>query len=209
MLTPQQPARGWLPSPDVLDTADATSRVLGNGALYLRMLRRFSDDHPAGATPIRAALACADLGLAHRLAHTLKGTAGMIGARRLHGSASVLEHDLRTGGAHAAAAALEQVEEALREVMVEVERVLAGAPADGGPAVHPALAGSGDAVLEQLAVLLDLGDGAAIDVLEASAPTLKALLGVAVFSELMLAAHAFEFEAALATLQRAVPARDS
>ncbi len=191
----------------ILDTVEATARVLGNGALYLRMLRRFRDDHPPGATPIRHALDSADLGLAHRLAHTLKGTAGMIGAHSLHEQASALEHSLRTAGAVGAAAALERAEQALQEVLVVVDRVLAGEPAAGRSAAPPNPASKGPlerAMLAKLAGLLDVGDGAAIDLLEQSGPALKAALGETGFGEVMLAAHAFDFEAALAALQRAI-----
>lgn len=196
------------PQGAVLDTVEATGRVLGNGALYLRMLRRFRDDHPSGKMAIRAALDSADLALAHRLAHTLKGTAGMIGAHLLHDSASVLEHTLRTAGAVGASGALDSVEHALANVLTAVERVLAGEPPEGRPrAAHIATAPAGriDRTVKQLAALLDVGDGAAVDLLEQSGPALKAALGEAVFSEVMLAANAFDFEAALAVVQRANP----
>jgi two-component system sensor histidine kinase/response regulator len=175
------------------------------------MLRRFRDDHPPGPLPIRRALDSADLGLTHRLAHTLKGTAGMIGAHELHAQASALEHSLRTAGAVGAAAAVERVEQALRDVLVVVDRVLAGEPAAGRAAAVPTNlptkppAGPAErAMLAQLAGLLDVGDGAAIDLLEQSGPALKAALGETGFGEVMLAAHAFDFEAALAALQRAI-----
>lgn len=193
------------PQSAVLDTVEAISRVLGNGALYLRMLRRFRDDHPPGKMAIRAALDSADLGLAHRLAHTLKGTAGMIGAHLLHDSASTLEHTLRTTGAVGANRALDSVEHALVHVLTAVDRVLAGEPLGGRPAsTHsaPAPAGAIDRMVSELAALLDVGDGAAIDLLAQSGPALKAALGESVFSEVMLAANAFDFEAALAALQR-------
>jgi HPt (histidine-containing phosphotransfer) domain-containing protein len=204
-------------SADILDTAGATSRVLGDGALYLRMLRRFQVDHPAAASPIRDAIASADLTLAHRLAHTLKGTAGMIGAELLHSRASALELRLRTDGALAAAPELALVEQALLEVLTVVERLLEGEPAGGRPSAtatpapphkaSPTAAGAG-LLLRQLAALLDTGDGAAIDLLEQAGPTLKAALGPAGFSEVMLAANAFDFEAALTALRRAAPGID-
>jgi two-component system sensor histidine kinase/response regulator len=59
-------------------------------------------------------------------------------------------------------------------------------------------------LLLHLARLLDEGDGAAIDVLEQSATVLAASLGVEVFQEVTEAAHQFDFEAALATLQAAL-----
>lgn len=206
---PHDTTGGMHPGAAILDTAEATARVLGNGALYLRMLRRFQHDHPTGARTIRAALDSADLSLAHRLAHTLKGTAGMIGAHRLHQCACALEQCLRLHGAHAAGDDVQLVEAALEEVLVVVERVLAGEPASGRPeplAVAPNQARMSAApLLRQLAQLLDTGDGAAIDLLEQAGPTLKLAMGATAFSEMMLAVNAFDFEAALASLRRAVP----
>ncbi len=205
---PPDQAGGDAPaSSDILDTVEATARVLGNGALYLRMLRRFSQDHPPGAAPIRAALNSADLALAHRLAHTLKGTAGMIGAHRLHARASTLEQRLRTAGADAASE-LEQVEKALADVLLAVQHLLDGEPAAGRDkrTLPPNKATPANAVLlEKMAALLDTGDGEALDLLEQAAPALKAALGATSFSEIMLAAHAFDFEAALAALRGATP----
>lgn len=192
----------------ILDSAGATARVLGDGALYLRMLGRFQHDHPAGATPIRAALDSGDRERAHRLAHTLKGSAGMIGAHLLQEHASALEARLRTGGA--AAAELNSLEEALAEVLVVVARLLDGAPAAPVRASTVPVAAPTPAIallLGQLETYLDTGDGAAIDLLQQAGPTLKGALGAAAFSELMLAVHAFEFEAALAALRGALPQR--
>jgi HPt (histidine-containing phosphotransfer) domain-containing protein len=205
---PHDTPGGTCSSAAILDTVEATGRVLGNGALYLRMLRRFHSDHPAERRPIRDAIASADLSLAHRLAHTLKGTAGMIGAHVLHQRAASLEQCLRTHGAQAAGGDLQQVEDALHEVLIMVERVLAGEPAGGPPEIvakAPKQAGAAGALLRQLAMLLDTGDGAAIDLLDQAGPTLQAAIGATGFSEVMLAVHAFDFEAALASLRRAVP----
>lgn len=189
----------------ILDTAEATDRVLGDGALYLRMLRRFHHDHPGGATPIRDALASADLNLAHRLAHTLKGSAGMIGAHLLHARAASLEQRLRIDGAPGDTGELALLEQALRDVLLAVERLLDGVPtARPSLAAAPRAAGAG-ALLAQLAALLDAGDGAALDLLEQAAPTIKAAIGAVAFSEVMLAANAFDFETALASLRRALP----
>lgn len=196
----------------VLDTAEATARVLGDGGLYLRMVRRFHHDHPAAARPIREALACADLDLAHRLAHTLKGSAGMIGAHHLQHCAAVLEQRLRRDGAQADNRDLAMLEAALAQVLVAIECLLEGAVVgEVAPAVAAPLAPHGIAgplmplLLKQLVELLDTGDGAAIDLLEQAGPGFKATLGALAFSEVMLATHAFDFEAALASLRRALP----
>jgi hypothetical protein len=86
-------------------------------------------------------------------------------------------------------------------VLKAIERVLAVEPAPA-PRQH-ALQPARDLVA-QLADLLAAGDGAAVDLLEQAAPSLKALLGEAGFGAVALAANAFDFEGALAMLGRIV-----
>ncbi|WP_426192135.1 Hpt domain-containing protein [Massilia sp. DWR3-1-1] len=192
----------------LLDTGAATARVLGDGALYLRMLRRFRHDYPPGAHGLHAAIASADLPLAQRLAHTLMGSAGMIGAHQLHQRADALEQHLRTHGAHGAGGPLAGLEHALGAVLLVVEGLLDGdAAADGtAPGQLPAPPPESALALLQLAALLDAGDGAALDLLEQAGPVLQEALGEAAYGEVMLAVNAFDFERALASLRRAPPA---
>lgn len=188
----------------ILDSAEATARVLGDGALYLRMLRRFQQDHPAGASPVRAALASADSALAHRLAHTLKGSAGMIGAHRLHGCAARLEQRLRTDGAASATSDVLLLEQAMADVLLAIAALVDGvASVPRLPVAEVMPVASTALQLDRLAQLLDMGDGAAIDLLEQAAAPIRKAIGSVAFSEVMLAANAFDFEAALASLGRA------
>jgi signal transduction histidine kinase/CheY-like chemotaxis protein/HPt (histidine-containing phosphotransfer) domain-containing protein/HAMP domain-containing protein len=71
-------------------------RQTGNNQdLYLRVLRRFAGDYRDFDKAVSIALAEGDLDTAIRLAHTLKGLAGTIGARDLKGHAGQLENVLR------------------------------------------------------------------------------------------------------------------
>jgi diguanylate cyclase (GGDEF)-like protein len=63
--------------------------------LYRRLCAGFYADHGGDGAKIRAALAAEDTELAHRLAHTLKGTAGLIGAEKLSRAALLVEEALR------------------------------------------------------------------------------------------------------------------
>jgi two-component system sensor histidine kinase/response regulator len=83
-----QPA--GLPLPG-FDTALALSRMRGNVAHYQRMLALFVSEFGPFSTKIAAALAKGDLSTAQRLAHTLKGSAGTIGALDLQSQAAALE----------------------------------------------------------------------------------------------------------------------
>jgi HPt (histidine-containing phosphotransfer) domain-containing protein len=192
----------------LLDTDAASARVLNDGALYLRMLRRFAHDYPPGAKRLHAAFASADLPLAQRLAHTLMGSAGLIGAHPLQQRAGELEQHVRSHGAHGAGAPLARVEHALEAVLLVVERLLDDDAAAGGaaPGQRPAAPAESALALRRLAALLDAGDGAALDVMEQAGAALKEALGEADFREVMLAVNAFDFDRALATLRRALPA---
>lgn len=179
-----------------LDVAAGIARVMGDSALYARVLARFHDDYRDGAATLRAAIASGDLRLANRIAHTLRGAAGTIGAHVLQRQAGALELALReTGGGHDAAVGA--LASSLSEVLQAIERRQAGEPARHSGAAAPR---PGQDVVAQLAGLLGSGDGAAVDVLEASGASLKAALGEARFREVARAIGEFDFEGALKAL---------
>jgi signal transduction histidine kinase/DNA-binding response OmpR family regulator/HAMP domain-containing protein len=84
-----------VPSIDGLDSQDGLARVGGNRQLYLRLLRQFVDQQGSSTEEIAEARAAGDLARAERIAHTLKGVSGNIGARRVHASAAALEKLIR------------------------------------------------------------------------------------------------------------------
>ena len=82
--------RGLLQIPG-LDAASGLKCVGGKAERYVRLLRRLVDDHGDDLSKLRACLAVGDLTGARRIAHTLKGVAGTLGAIRLQGAAAALE----------------------------------------------------------------------------------------------------------------------
>jgi two-component system sensor histidine kinase/response regulator len=70
-------------------------RVRGNQTLYVNLLRQFASEQADAVGQIRAALTTGDLESATRLAHTLKGVAGNIGAGGVQNAAAVVESLLR------------------------------------------------------------------------------------------------------------------
>ncbi|MBV6325493.1 Hpt domain-containing protein [Duganella violaceipulchra] len=185
------------PADAVLDVASGLQQLMGDYALYLNILRRFQQRYHAAAAEVGAALAAGERAGATRIVHTVKGAAGMIGARQVQQLAAVLE-------AAGCAAPLAPLEQALARLMEAIAALLAAAPAAASPA-PPAAAPDARLLLQRLARLLEEGDGAAIDVLEQSATLLAGALGVARFAQVTSAAHQFDFETALAQL-RAAPA---
>ncbi|MCA1248828.1 Hpt domain-containing protein [Massilia sp. MS-15] len=186
-----------LPSPGepALDVATGLDRLMGDRAMYLRVVARFRADYAGAVAHLRAALAAADLALAQRLAHTIKGAAAMIEARTLRALAQELEHGLRAGAPadHALAA---RMDTELARVIVQVDALLASAAV-------PEAGGSGtldDGDMAQLCTLLDLGDSGAQEFVARKRAGLCARLGEARMAELEQAVAAFDFERALATL---------
>ena len=77
---------------DGLNTVSGLKRVLGNRDLYLDLLNRFCEGQNETCAKVSVALAADDYILAERLAHTLKGVAGNIGASGVQMKSEELEH---------------------------------------------------------------------------------------------------------------------
>jgi HPt (histidine-containing phosphotransfer) domain-containing protein len=178
-----------------LDFAAGLDRMMGDRAMYLRVLSRFRSDYADTVARLRAALAAGDATLAHRIAHTLKGAAAMIEARGLRALALEVEQMLR-GGAPADALLLDRLEAELGRVMVEVGSLLAPG-ADIPTSSEVALR---EADLAHLRSLLDLGDSDAQELVAEKRAGLRVRLGAARMAELDSAMAAFDYERALSVL---------
>ncbi|WGG50756.1 Hpt domain-containing protein [Rugamonas sp. DEMB1] len=84
----------------VLDTADGLRRLMGARPLYHQLLRRFAGDYADTAARLRQSLDAGQTDAAGRLAHTLKGAAGLIGAGQVCALAAVIDTALRGGRHH-------------------------------------------------------------------------------------------------------------
>jgi len=137
-------------------------------------LLKFRDGQLAFESEFRAALKDAQGEAATRCAHTLKGTAGNIGAKALYDAASALEQACK---GHAAEA---QIEVLLQAVLAQLNPVLQGlqgltgekrAGEEGARHAAPSVRGLPDSVdvqsaLGRLAELLQHNDAEASDVLD-------------------------------------------
>jgi len=124
-----------LPAIEGLDTNDGLTRVAGNRKLYLKLLSQFAAQQGSAVGQITAALAQGDAVLAERLAHTLKGVAGNVGARLVHSAAGLLEEVIRHRGDPA------ETETALVQVAKVLDLLLAGLgslPTPASPVPPPA-----------------------------------------------------------------------
>ncbi|MYM29613.1 phosphotransfer domain-containing protein [Duganella sp. CY15W] len=198
------------PAPEgghILQVETGLQQLMGDRELYMQILRRFRQRYPNSGNEARKALVEGEPGHAQRIVHTLKGAAGMIGAQQVYLLAAQLE-PVCAGPASSWSSLLVQLEQALRSLVTIIDGVLDGDPhgmlVEHTAAAQPSHLPETRMLLLHLARLLDEGDGTAIDVLEQSATVLAASLGVEVFQEVTEAAHQFDFETALATLQAAM-----
>ncbi|HEX7640797.1 MAG TPA: response regulator [Burkholderiaceae bacterium] len=82
---------------DGVDVEGGIRRAMGNPKLYLQMLGHFRNDQGGMVDKLRAALEEGDRIVAERVAHTLKGSAGLVGASFVQGLAGEIETALRRG----------------------------------------------------------------------------------------------------------------
>ena len=117
------PLSAWLELPGI-DLQAGLARVEQDRALYLKLLRRFRADQAGFESAFRAAWAGGDRETATRLAHTLKGLAGNLGAHALQEAARRLEMATLEESALPEDEAL--VQTLLSEVMAALEPLLVG-----------------------------------------------------------------------------------
>jgi signal transduction histidine kinase/CheY-like chemotaxis protein len=93
----EKPDEATLPDLPGIDTASGIKRVGGNLKLYRKILNKFYTDYADVAEQIQTAIDNNDRELAQRLAHTVKGVAGNIGATALQEPAKNLELAAKAG----------------------------------------------------------------------------------------------------------------
>ena len=133
-ITPAHPARDTTPSPqspgngqhrvfDVLQNIDVDNglrRVGGNEVTYLRLLHKFATNQADVVSHAHEALHKGDSATARRLMHTLKGTAGSIGAMRLQHLAADAELTLQHAVSPMSVANCETLQQELDKVLGEL-----------------------------------------------------------------------------------------
>jgi signal transduction histidine kinase/CheY-like chemotaxis protein len=185
------------PLPDRLPGIDLRSGLQtteGNQPLYLKLLRRFHESQQYFEQNFREALRAGEQDTATRHAHTLKGLAGTIGAKKLQEAARQLESQSMAKVQPA------ELESGLRHVLEALEIVLDGlASLNTGPAARtnaglsvPLLR----AQLEQLCQLLEEGDGEALSLIESLAESLTGDQRESLLGTLESLVAAFDFDGA-------------
>jgi len=108
-----------------IDIATGITRVGGNAKLYQNLLNKFSQNQATSVEDIKKALEQDDMELAERLAHTIKGVSGNIGAMDLHIAARDLETGIKEEGKNVAGVLLESVQLNLDLVLGSIQDISA------------------------------------------------------------------------------------
>jgi two-component system sensor histidine kinase/response regulator len=109
-----------------ISVADGLKKVGGNEKFYQKLLLQFLDTNRDSANEIREALEKKDQSLAVRLAHTVKGVAGTLGAGELAQVAGELEKTLKTGEITGLSSSIHLFESHLNQVMHSIEKSQTG-----------------------------------------------------------------------------------
>ncbi len=210
--TPPAQTPDGLPALPYLDASGALARLGNNKKLYLRLLRQFVDFYSASGQEDQKALAEDDHGAATRVAHTLKGLAGSIGAARLSELAASLEaaHKGGTSGEPlelAAAACFTELAELCAKLRLSLaQEHPAGDENPKNENAGPAAPESGDLeLLRGLNAYLKDDDAQAEPFLHQHMERLERLLPGAQKERLQTAVSRYDFETALKILAELFP----
>jgi signal transduction histidine kinase/CheY-like chemotaxis protein/HAMP domain-containing protein len=191
-----------------LDTKDGLARVAGNRKLYLKLLRQFVEQQGPALEQVAVALAKGDISLAERLAHTLKGVAGNIGAQPVQMAAGALEKFLRDRAATAEVDSARQQVAAALDPLIAKLRTTFGSPASAAPMtatslvpVNPAQARESAAQLNKLLSEFDPG---AADFIEANHAALRPLFAAGTWPQFEMLVQSYSFADAQVQLETAL-----
>ena len=200
---PPVPVQASLRVPDDvqgLDTTVGLRNVNGSEGLYLDILGKFVNSQRDAVSKLTEFLSSGRRGDAERVAHTLKGLAGTIGAIGIQQTALEIEEAVRGGGD---IGEIQLHVDALSEPLAKLVNALAGKleTQESAPVAPPLVdTAQAEALLEQIEQRLKDGDADVADLLQQHAALLGARLG-ARYRTIVAAVDDFDFEAALEALQ--------
>src|SRR5450759_5185891 len=114
------------PLPDLpgVNVAESVRRIGGSVTLYFSLLDKFRVNQRNFATSFREALAADDRSTAERLAHTLRGIAGTLGAETLQDLAKLLESSIKKEESGEVDSLLARVDKELATFIASIDQVL-------------------------------------------------------------------------------------
>jgi two-component system sensor histidine kinase/response regulator len=186
-----------------LDMVIGLRRLLGKQSLYLSMLRKFVSGQKNIVSEIHKALESGSWESAERLAHTLKGVAGNIGATHLPQLAQALETTIRERHPRIDIdAQLDELASPLEQLIVQLERQLPPMLVKTAVTVDlKKLAG----ICDTLESLLIEDNAEAVDLLEANADLFSTAFPLH-YRQIEAGIRSCRFEDSLAALRLATKA---
>lgn len=190
---------------DGLDASEGLMRLGGNEGLYLRLLRQFLRDEKDAAARIGGEIARGEIGTAEAVTHALKGVAGNLGAKAVHGAAAELERTLRAGAPDA------EIQASQATLAVALDALIAGLERGLGDA-EPKVGGDGGigasdpgAAVEEMRRRLAAFDAGSVDWLETSGAALRAAMAADRFEDFARCVRAYDFQGAARVLDAVCP----
>ncbi|MDD5388834.1 MAG: PAS domain-containing protein [Gallionellaceae bacterium] len=181
-----------------LDAHAGLKSVRGKRASYIRLLRLYMDSHRDDMARLRARQVVGDQEEARRIAHSLKGASGALGAVTVQALSANLEAAIRDG---AAPTEIERLATLVEAKYLELVAALRIALSEAEPeSVAVAVSGEALARLERLLHEDDLGAG---DALRAALPGLAHVFPAEALVRLTRQVENYDFQAALDTLRAA------
>ena len=210
--SPETPSSQALPPIAGLDTRNGLSRVRGNVKLYVKILRQFAEQQGPAIDQVTEALEAGDRASAERVAHTLKGVAGNIGATGVQSVAAELERGIRDRADVATIDAVgRRVRTALEPLVAGIRAALAEPISDPSPSVAPGAFADPAVVREaasRVVAMLSDADPSAGELVEANRATLGVLFDRAGWSEFEGLVQDYAFADAQAKLEHALDNKD-
>jgi two-component system sensor histidine kinase/response regulator len=180
-----------------LDAADGLRRAGGDSGLYASLLRMFVEGHAGAADEIEASLRRGDDAVAERVAHSIKGVAGNIGAKAVQSAAGEVEKTIRT---RAGRPDIRLLRDELAAIVAALDSVLGASE----PSIATADPARAMIAAETLMPLLEQCDPGAIAVIESERPGLRSLFTSEGFGEFEQLVTAYAFDDAIDRLRAAV-----
>jgi signal transduction histidine kinase/CheY-like chemotaxis protein len=192
-----------IPLPEIagINQADGLRRVAGNERLYRDLLMQFAAKQSSAATEIATAIACGDLKLAERIAHTVKGVAGNMGITNVQTVAQKLETAIRESD-DSIPLLLDEFNASLEMQINAIRQALHESKPEKAKQEQP-LTINGEAASEAIAQLRDLlqaSDGAAQDAFHSFQVAVKGMVEKSKLESLSVSISDFDFGTALIKL---------
>ena len=192
-----------LPKAACIDVDAGLARLGGNRALYRKLLLKFRAGQSEAAADIRQALDRGDVELAARLAHTVKGVAGNLGAGELESAARDLDDVVKQGGSEEVGRLLDAFADGLSRTMAAIAALEGTEAAEQTPSTAQTGAVDPEAVaamIRELAELLadnDMDAGERVSALRGLVPGGDAAVHLA---DVQKRIEQYDFEAAAESL---------